>query len=451
MLCQLRNALLQSKVRPSGQPWSRPPLRRYRQLWPQLLVKDELVCRQYKPGPTCNLITVPLIPSSYKPTLLHQYHSQPSAGHLGPDKTASRIRQVGYWVGMLHDIDQYCRECTVCQSSKPPSPQKVPLMNMPIGKPWQMVAVDILEVPLSSSKNRYLLVIQDYFSKWADAIPLPNQTADRITKELVKVFSNYGMPDILHSDQGRNFESCILRKTLEAFGVQKSRTTAYHPQGDGMVERFNRSLLQMLRSYVHDHAEWEQYLPLVLFAYRTAMHASTGVSPFEMMFGRSPHQPPLPEASAHDVVSYQNQLRSKLAQLTDFVETHMTEAAHKQKLCYDRHTTSRSFKCGDSVWLTSPTAGKLDPKWEGDWEVQAVNGPATYTITDGKRTKTVHVNRLRSRIQPSLRTAPESNMEKVSQWSPPSVEHVIVDTEESPAAPRYPTRDRRPPDWFRPP
>ena len=86
---------------------------------------------------------------------------------------------------MLHDIDQYCRECEVCQSSKPPSPQKVPLISMSIGKPRQMVAVDILEVPVSFNKNRYLLVIQDYFSKWADAIPIPNQTADQITKELV--------------------------------------------------------------------------------------------------------------------------------------------------------------------------------------------------------------------------------------------------------------------------
>ena len=150
---------------------------------------------------------------------------------------------------MLHDIDQYCRECSVCQSSKPPAPQKAPLLSMPIGRPSQMVAVDILEVPLSFNKNRYLLVIQDYFSKWVDAIPLPNQKADCITKELVKVFATYGMPDILHSDQGRNFESSIL--------IKKSWTTAYHPQEDGMVERFNRSLLQMLRSYVNDHAEWE--------------------------------------------------------------------------------------------------------------------------------------------------------------------------------------------------
>ena len=114
---------------------------------------------------------------------------------------------------------------------------------MPIGRLWQMVAVDILEVPLPCSKNHYLLLIQDYYSKWADATPLPNQTADNTTKELVKVFATYGMSDILHSDQGRYFESSILCQRLEAFGIKKSRTTAYHSQGDGMVECFNRSLL----------------------------------------------------------------------------------------------------------------------------------------------------------------------------------------------------------------
>ena len=109
-----------------------------------------------------------------------------------------------------------------------------------------MVAVDILEVPLSSCNNRYSLVVQDYFTKWPEVITLPDQTAPRITTELIKLFSRLGLPDVLHSDQGCNFESTVLHQTLDAFGIAKSRTTAYHPQGDGMVECVNRSLLQML-------------------------------------------------------------------------------------------------------------------------------------------------------------------------------------------------------------
>ena len=108
-----------------------------------------------------------------------------------------------------------------------------------------MIAVDILEVPVSKN-NRYLMVVQDYFTKWAEAIPLQNQTTVCITEELVKLCVTYGLTEIVHSDQGWAFESTILRQTLEAFGTKKTHTTPY-PQGDGMVERFNRSLCREKR------------------------------------------------------------------------------------------------------------------------------------------------------------------------------------------------------------
>ena len=102
-----------------------------------------------------------------------------------------------------------------------------------------MIAVYILEVPLSVNNNRYLPVVQDYFTKWAEPIPLHNQTAAAITTELIHLFAKFGIPDTLHSDQGRNFESTLMKQTLEAIGVHKLRTTAYYPQSDGMVKRFN--------------------------------------------------------------------------------------------------------------------------------------------------------------------------------------------------------------------
>jgi len=151
-----------------------------------------------------------------------------------------------------------------------------------------MVAVDILQVPISQSNNCYLLVIQGYMVKWAEAIPLPNQSAELITKELIKVFSRYGTPDILHSDQGRKVQ--YLRQILDAFGVTKMRTTAYHPAGDGLVKRFNHSLLQVLQAFVNQ-GDRELYLHFVLYVYRTVVHSSTGVSPFELMYGRCAHKP----------------------------------------------------------------------------------------------------------------------------------------------------------------
>ena len=263
---------------------------------------DGLVCRRYTPSPSLNTVLVPLIPESYCSTLLYQHHDAVSAAHLRFEKTTTRVRQVGYWVGMLQNIERYCRECLVCQRSKPALPTHAPLTTMPIGKPWEMVAVDILEVSISRHNNRYLLVIQDYMTKWVEAIPIANQTAATITRELTTVFCHYGIPDILHSNQGRNFESTIIRQTLDVLGVTKSRTTTYHPAGDGLVECFNRSLLQMLRAYVNQN-DWEQYLPFVLYAYGTAVHTSTGVSPFELMFGRCTHKPPIPSSMAYDVTS----------------------------------------------------------------------------------------------------------------------------------------------------
>ena len=123
-------------------------------------------------------------------------------------------------------------------------------------------------------------MLQDYFTKWADAFPLPDQTASRIVTALIRFFCTYGPPQILHSDQGRNFESTIFTQVLQAFGVCKSRTTPYHPQGDGMVEHFNRTLLQLLRAYVTSESDWEMYLSQVLYAYRTARYRSFSILAF---------------------------------------------------------------------------------------------------------------------------------------------------------------------------
>ena len=293
---------------------------------------------------------------------------------------------------MIHDISLYCRECLTCPSSKPPAPQKAPLISFPIGKLWEMVTVDVLQVPTSSENHRYILVIQDYFIKWAEAISMANQTATTITRELVKVFSNYGLPEILHSDQGRNFESSLLQQTLDAFGITKSRTTAYHPQGDGMMERFNRFLLQMLRAYVSHESEWEKFLPLVMFAYRISVHTTTSASPFDLMLGRSAHTPPLPacHAPAYDASSYPEQLHCKLSKLYDFVETNIIDTTRHQQQSYNCHVQQRSFKLGDTVWLDIPTAGKLDPKWQGRWMVKDIQGPTTYVITSDRA---VHIRK----------------------------------------------------------
>jgi len=191
---------------------------------------------------------------------------------------------------------------------------------------------------VSSNNNRYLLVLQDYFTKWVEVVPIPDQTAAQIVSAVTKIFCSLGIPEVLHSDQGRNFESLLLRETLKAFGTSKSHTTAYHPQGDGMVERFNRSLLQMLRSYVEVKQELEVYLPLVLYVYCTAIHSSMGYSSFELMFGKAPKPITFEQLDSFDTVSYPSHLQAKLAEMRDFVETNLVESASRQRTNYNKHS-----------------------------------------------------------------------------------------------------------------
>ena len=130
----------------------------------------------------------------------------------------------------------------------------------------------------------------------------------------------------------------MFTQVLDAFGVQKSCTTPYHPQGDGMVEKFNCTLLQLLRTYVTSQQDWETYLPYVLYAYRTSQHTATRVSPFLLLYGRHPTPCPVAKQLGYDSLSYPAQLQARLAELQDFVHTNLTQAAHLQKSHYDQHT-----------------------------------------------------------------------------------------------------------------
>ena len=445
---KLYDALLVSPSTPSGKLWQHSPFRRYKQLWSQLKLVNGVLCRRYSPGPTSNTVTVPVLPKSLQAAALHGCHDDPSGGHLGYEKTLHKLQQNAYWVYMSRDVEQYCRQCTKCNVSKPPAPPRAPMTSVPIGKPWQMVAADILEVPVSSNNNRYLLVIQDYFTKWVEVVPMPDQTAARIVSAVTKIFCSLGIPEVLHSDQGRNFESWLLKETLKAFGTNKSHTTAYHPQGDGLVERFNRSLLQMLRSYVETKEQWEKYLPLVLYAYRTAVHSSTGFTPFELMYGRPPQQAPFEQSYSFHVNSYQQHLQAKLAEMRDFVGTNLTESANRQRDNYNKHSYTRKFAVGDHVWLSIPTAKKLDPQWDGRWTITAVKGPLNMEISDGTVSKVVHVNRLRYRIQPTPTDDSPQQQPSSTNWSPPQINHFTEFYSDPARQRRYPARVRRPPSRY---
>ena len=154
-----------------------------------------------------------------------------------------------------------------------------PLGNIPTGHRWDRIAMDILDVcDPTPDGYRYILVIADYFSKWTEAFPIKNKCADTVADILVeKIILRFGMPLVIHSDQGREFENGLMTSLCALLGCTKTRTAPYHPESDGMIERFNRTCLMMLFMFINDRRDnWHELLQYVMHAYRTSFHESTG-------------------------------------------------------------------------------------------------------------------------------------------------------------------------------
>ena len=398
---------------PTSPNWKRFPLRRFRQLWSQLTLSDSVLYRTVKSPTMVETKWLVVVPKSLQNCFLAEAHEH--AGHQGMERTLSRLMQHAYWVGMAKDVGQYCGCCIKCQITKAPPHVPVPLKPVIASRPWKLVAVDVLKVPISLQGNEYILVAQDYFSKWPFAVPMPDQKAERIVRILKdQLFTVVGPPEKLHSDQGRNFESHILQELCKAFRISKSRTTPYHPMGDGLVERMNRTLLNLLRTYTEDHGDWEEHLQLLLFAYRTTKHSSIGLSPHEVLFGYNPPSllvptPNIPELM--DPAKYSTVLHKKLLELRELVEANIVDSvAHLRETYHSGE--SITLTVGQKVLVDNPTRGELDAHWTGPWIV--IRQDATSVkVKMGTKEQVVHINRIRPLLQKdTLEEGPHN-------WTPP--------------------------------
>ena len=204
---------------------------------------DRLLYRLWRPTGTdqgdvrsCEQL---VLPQKCRKVVLRLANNIPLAGHLGIRKTRARVLQRYYWPGVFTDIAKYCRTCEVCQRSQPRRPTKVKMITMPIVvKPFQQIAMDFVgPLPRTQRGNRFILTMCDYATRYPEAIPLPSTEAGRVAKELVSVFARVGVPDEILMDQGSNFMSALLGEVYLLLNIQRIRTTPYHPQTDGLVER----------------------------------------------------------------------------------------------------------------------------------------------------------------------------------------------------------------------
>ena len=195
-----------------------------------------------------------LVPKAGRERLFLSYHASLYGGHLGRTRTLARLADRFYWSGMSDDVKDWLSQCVACIKRKSPVGRHHPLGNIPTGHRWDRIAMDILDVCDPTPEGfRYILVIADYFSKWTEAFPMKNKCADTVADILVEnIILRFGMPLVIHSDQGREFENGLMKSLCALLGCTKTRTAPYHPESDGMIERFNRICLMMLSMFVND-------------------------------------------------------------------------------------------------------------------------------------------------------------------------------------------------------
>lgn len=211
--------------------------------------------------------------------------------HAGIGKTLSRVRLTWFWPGMTRDIRKRVKTCEICQAGKnSTAPTTTGTRHMHSGRPWQLVAIDLVgPMPKSPRGNQWILVLTDHFSRWQDALAIPDATATTVATILdERVFAYLGLPEIIHTDQGTQFESELLATLCKIWGVEKTRTTAYHPEGNGVVERQNRTLGDALRTKLlgASQSDWDAVLPHIMRTLRSTPHTSTEETANLMMLGR---------------------------------------------------------------------------------------------------------------------------------------------------------------------
>jgi transposase InsO family protein len=314
-----------------------------------------------------------LLPASEVAAVISAFHND--VGHPGVDRTLSIIKERLFWPSMERDVRDAVTSCESCIRRKA-RPEKAPMVPITTTQPMELVCVDYLSIEPCKGGFENVLVITDHFTRYAQAVVTRNQTAKTTAKALLEHFVlHYGFPLRLHSDQGRNFESQLIKELCELTDIQKSRTTPYHPMGNGVCERFNQTLLGMLGTLSEEKkADWKTHVQPLVHAYNATRHESTGFTPFFLMFGRHPRLPAdvalgLPEEDSN-VQTYDEfivHLRDTLGHAYELAKRNAQQAGLRNKTKYDARVRSATLEIGDRVLvrkMASTGKDKLAFRWE---------------------------------------------------------------------------------------
>lgn len=338
----------------------------------RLMLKDGLLQRTSQ-RPSGELVTQLVLPVELRGAVLRSLHDD--MGHLGVERTIDLLRSRFYWPKMAAEAEQYVKDCGECVLRKTPCKKAAPLHQIVSSGPMDLVCIDFLSMEPDSKGISNVLVVTDHFTRYAQAFPTRNQKALTVAKVLVeKFFVHYGLPGRIHSDQGRDFESRLIRELLTILGVRKSRTTPYHPQGDPQPERFNRTLLSMLATLGQEKKRsWSQHIPYVVHAYNSTKCDSTGFSPYLLMFGREARLPvdlcfgtAVDGAGERHHSRYVEKLKKDLQTAYELASKSADKTHQRNKRAYDQKVRLQTVDIGDRVLLRNvglQGKHKLESRW----------------------------------------------------------------------------------------
>ena len=386
----------------------------YWQQWERLRLFDGILYRQWKSldGSHAGYQLIP--PVKVRDRLLEIAHTGRTGGHLGMRRTKEQLQRRAYWVGWTNDVERYCERCAeCCRYHRGPPRRQGELQVTAVGEPFERVAIDLTGPhPVSRSSNIYILTVVDLFSKWAEAVPLRNKEAVTVARALSDVvLSRYGLPMQLLSDNGKEFDNCLMSELCRLLEIEKLRTTAYKASTNGGVERFHRTLNAMIAKVVAENQRnWDEMLPSVMAAYRSSRHEATGFTPNYLMFGREVRAPidllfGVPTEDTEQYDSYEAFVSEKAERMRNaykLAREQLGQGAERMKKYYDMRVKPAVFKRNTWVYYYSPRRfiGK-SPKWQkfysGPYLIVRTFGAVNVVLQQNRKSKpfAAHIDKLK--------------------------------------------------------
>jgi len=330
-----------------------------------------------------------VIPKSMVEDIIKAYHNSRLGGHRGIETTIGRIMVNFWWPTLNADVKRWCKGCETCREIKPYRKQKSgKLHSIPIGYPWERVGVDMIaDLPTTKRGNKYIIVFVDYFTKWVEAFPVPDQSAATTAwKFVTDIICRHGAPKFLMSDRGPNFLSEMVEAVNKDLGILKQSTVSYRPQCDGQAENAIGTIKTILKAWINEEKNnWDVNLPFALAAMRFSPHSTTKEMPFFLEHGRGPTLPVEllytdKKLDRYTVNNWRSNIVNKMREVIKAVRKRIANEQKRHKKYYDKkRREAPEYVPGDRVMKRNRTVNPISNKFEAIYK-----GPYRVVETFGK-------------------------------------------------------------------